>query len=616
MSARAATIKRDAATAAASPEESDLQALQGVAMKPPTAAPAPTECTHAGMRFVLVTDSPGKSPGVYFHGKDADGNDKMPVWLCSPLHILAKTRDERSGQWGRLLEWHDEDGTPHRWAMPMAALEGDFVAVMCELASKGLAIAPGNFARQMMQTFLKVWPAEQRARCVRSLGWFGGVYVLPDSAIGEAGERVVFQNGQALESALSQTGTLAAWRESVGRLAAGNSRPVFCLSLAFAAPLLELSGVDSGGFHLRGESSKGKSTAGIVAASVWGNPKTYVRQWRATTNALEGLAQLHNDGLLVLDEINQAKEAEIGEAAYMLANGQGKSRAGRDGATREAARWRLLFLSTGEKTLAAIMAAAGKETTAGQEIRMVDIEADAGAGLGLYERLNGAAGGADLSRRLVESSCTHYGTAGAEFLRLVVAQRADLVEPMRQAVADFVRDVVPPEAAGQVERVARRFGLVAHAGELARGFGLVPWKPGEATAAARTCFASWLATFGGVGNREERSLLNQVRGFFELHGSSRFENLDMPADAQRVNNRAGFVRAKDGEEREFLVLPEVFRTEVIGGHEERAAVRLLIERGWIKPAPDGKSATSRHIRGTGRMRVYVFTPEMWVTGAD
>lgn len=611
MNARAATMKRVAD--AAVPEASDLQALQGVAMNTPTTGPTPTECTHAGMRFVLVTDSPGKSPGVYFHGKDRDGNDKLPMWLCSPLRILAKTRDERSGQWGRLLEWHDEDGTPHRWAMPMSALEGDFITVMCELASKGLAIAPGNFARQMMQTFLKVWPAEQRARCVRALGWFGGVYVLPDSAIGETGERVVFQNGQALESALSQAGTLDAWRATVGNLAAGNSRPMFCLSLAFAAPLLELSGVDCGGFHLRGESSKGKSTAGIVAASVWGNPKTYVRQWRATTNALEGLAQLHNDGLLVLDEINQAKEAEIGEAAYMLANGQGKSRAGRDGAAREAARWRLLFLSTGEKTLAAIMAAAGKETTAGQEIRMVDIEADAGAGHGLYERLNGAAGGADLSRRLVEAAGTHYGTAGAEFLRLVVAQRADLVEPMRQAVAEFVRDAVPAGAAGQVERVARRFGLVAHAGELARVFGLVPWKPGEATAAARTCFTSWLATFGGVGNREERSLLNQVRGFFELHGSSRFENLDLPCDGQRVMNRAGFVRAIDGECREFLVLPEVFKTEVVSGHETGAAVRLLIDRGWIKPAPDGKSATSRHIRGTGSMRVYVFTAEMWVT---
>jgi uncharacterized protein (DUF927 family) len=358
----------------------------------------------------------------------------------------------------------------------------------------------------MLQTYLKVWQVEERARCVHALGWFGGVYVLPDSAIGEAGERVVFQNGQALESALSQAGTVADWRDSVGRLAAGNSRPTFCIALAFAAPLLELSGVDSGGFHLRGDSSKGKSTAGIVAASVWGNPRSYVRQWRTTSNGTEGLAQLHNDGLLVLDEINQAKESDIGEIAYMLANGQGKTRAGRGGEARDAARWRLLFLSTGEKTLSAIMASAGKDVTAGQEIRMVDIEADAGARLGLYDQLNGAAGGADLSRRFTEAACSSFGTVGAEFLRRVVAHRADLAESLRASIDAFTAKHLPAGAAGQVERVARRFGLVAYAGELARMYGLVPWHPGDSTNAAAACFASWLVSFGGVGNREERPI--------------------------------------------------------------------------------------------------------------
>ena len=41
----------------------------------------------------------------------------------------------------------------------------------------------------------------------------------------------------------------------------GNSRMVFALSVAFAGPLIEPAGEDSGGFHLRGVSSTGKSTA-------------------------------------------------------------------------------------------------------------------------------------------------------------------------------------------------------------------------------------------------------------------------------------------------------------------------------------------------------------------
>ncbi|WP_457589305.1 DUF927 domain-containing protein, partial [Legionella pneumophila] len=49
------------------------------------------------------------------------------------------------------------------------------------------------------------------------------------------------------------------------------------------------------------------------------------RLWRSTTNGLEGLAALHNDGLLILDELSQMDPREAGEAAYLLANGQGKT---------------------------------------------------------------------------------------------------------------------------------------------------------------------------------------------------------------------------------------------------------------------------------------------------
>ena len=149
-------------------------------------------------------------------------------------------------------------------------------------------------------------------------------------AIGSSDELVVFQNAHGIEPAFAVAGSVDEWRESVAALAAGNTRLVFALSVAFAGTLASLVGEDSGGFHLRGKSSSGKSTALRVAASVWGEP-TYVRVWRATANGLEGLAAMHNDGLLILDELSQCDPREAGEAACLLANGQGKSRAQRDG---------------------------------------------------------------------------------------------------------------------------------------------------------------------------------------------------------------------------------------------------------------------------------------------
>lgn len=100
---------------------------------------------------------------------------------------------------------------------------------------------------------------------------------------------------------------------------------------------------------------------------MWGNPSSYIRLWRATANGLEGLAALHNDGLLILDELSLIDPREAGEAAYLLANEQGKARASRAGTARPSAKWRLLFLSSGEESLAALMARSGRKANAGQE---------------------------------------------------------------------------------------------------------------------------------------------------------------------------------------------------------------------------------------------------------
>ena len=72
--------------------------------------------------------------------------------------------------------------------------------------------------------------------------------------------------------------------------------------------------------------------------------------------------------------------------------------------------------------------------------------------------------------------------------------------------------------------IPRRFALVAAAGELATQFGLTGWQRGESFQAAQKCFHSWQETFGSDGNREDRSIMAQVRAFFESHGSSRFED--------------------------------------------------------------------------------------------
>jgi len=551
-------------------------------------------------------------PGVYHHGKKGEGDEAAPVdtWVCDPLRILAQTRDATSNAWGRWLEWRDADKKAHHWAMPMAALEGDSAEVRRELAHQGLRIASGRRACELLDNYLKSTIIKKRARCVERLGWHGDVYVMPTEAIGKTADVVVFQNASGAAPALSTAGTVEQWRDGVARLAAGNSRLIFALSLAFAAPLAELAGEDSGGFHLRGSSSTGKTTALRAAASAWGGPTEYVRTWRATANGLEGVAALHNDGLLILDELSQIDGKEAGQVAYMLANGTGKARASRTGSARPPARWRLMLLSAGELSLAGLMAADGRKANAGQEVRLADIPADAGAGMGLFEQLHGHATPAALAQAIKDAASQHYGAAGVEFLHRIVADRESLPARLQASVRQFVAAAVPAGAAGQVTRVAQRFALVAAAGELATEYSVTGWDVGDAAKAARACFDAWLAAFGGAGNREERALFAQVRAFFEAHGSSRFELWDAPRE-QHVNNRAGFYKSDNMDmARTYYVLPEAFKNELVKGYDHKWAAKTLLAGGWLEGS-GGKTSRTERLPGIGPTRCYVFTRHMW-----
>lgn len=431
-----------------------------------SAGPAVAGCDYGGGCFELA------DKGVSYTGPpDKEGNPKPPLWICSPLAVVAMTRDDKSGEWGRLLRWQDKDRVRHEWAMPLELLQRDGGAeVRCELARQGLSIAPGRAARDLLATYLQVWPVDARARCVDRVGWHGPVYLLPTQAMGDADETVVFQNAHAVEAAFCSSGTLEDWRDCVAALAQGNSRLVFAICTAFAATLLEPAGAESGGFHLRGLSSTGKSTALKLAASVWGQPTKYCRTWRATTNGLEGLAALHNDGLLILDELSQVDPRDAGEAAYLLANGQGKARASRNGTARQSAAWRLLFLSAGEESLSALMARAGRRPTAGQEIRLAEIEADAGAGMGAIETLHTFDNPDALVGAIRDAASRYHGTVGTNWLKLLVRDREHLAGVLASSIQRFLAEVMPNDSCGQIERVARRFAIVALAGEMATRF--------------------------------------------------------------------------------------------------------------------------------------------------
>lgn len=579
--------------------------------------------------------------GVWYHGFSQNGDPLPPQWICSELNVTAQSRDSANGEWGYLLEFADADGNQKRWAMPASMLAGDGTGYRATLLSMGLQIGAGVTAKNQLTVYIQTQKPDLRVRCTDRIGWHSGVYVLPDRTIGESDELVMFQAAGGVVSQFRQRGTLTEWRENVSIHCRGNSRMLFCLSAAFAAPLMHLAHVSSGGFHIWGDSSSGKSTAFKVAGSVFGG-SDYPRSWHATGNALESTATQHSDALLLLDEIAQVDPKSLGDTVYMLANEAGKARATQSATARKIASWRLLFLSDGEVSLASHMEQAGKGSKAGHDVRMAHIAADAGKGLGVFDTLHDFDSGAGLSDHLVQMSRKYYGTAGMQLIEYAVRDYDNISEALTSGIAELVREMCPANSHGQVARVAARFALVGLAGEMATAQGITGWDTGEAIAAARTCFATWLDGRGGSGNVEHVSILRQVSGFFQAHGNARFTAWHRATDdhAPATINRAGFRRMVTGEgvainshadhhkaygdvihpeesvmiEQEYFVMPEVFKNEICKGFDPKLAAKLLVEKGFLMPEGPAKPTRKERLPGVGNVRCYRFLPSVLMGG--
>lgn len=513
------------------------------------------------------------------------------VKVSTAIYPVALSRDKASEDWGLVLQFADMDNHTHQFALPRAALIKEPSLMLEPLVSRGLHYDPGEL--RALQSYINTVQPVGRARSVSQTGWFGDVYVLPDKAIGASSETVIYQSFSGAPSGYEQSGSLEDWRENIAAKCVGNSRLVLMVAAGLAGPLLELdSSLESGGFHIRSESSRGKSTALRVCKSLWGAPAKLVT-WRATSNGLEGVCFAHNDATLVIDELGQMADenpAEAAQTVYMVANGSSKQRANRTGGAAGIKTWRLIFVSAGEVSLSNLMAQAGKTVKAGQEVRFIDIPADAGKGLGLFEELHNCPDGASFAEALNSNSKSFYGTAARAFLAQITADKAGFTSRLKVLMAEFLQNV-PEGADGQIKRSANRFALVAAAGELASD--ITGWPEGESFRGVKACFDAWLAE-RGEGSHESNQAIESVRARLLTWGDSRF--------GQAANGPVW--GAKDG--RDFLVYPDAFKTELCRGLDHRNVARVLFENGFLPSV----AARTKRVPGGKTHRVYAISERL------
>ena len=548
--------------------------------------------------------------GLYWMEPGKDGADARAVRLSDPFDIMGETRDGGGGDWGLLLHFRDRDGVKKHKTVKRAAAVTDAGAVRADLAAEGMLIqsAPGQSDRFIR--FFRTVKHSARVTLAEKTGWTDARrFVLPHAIIAPPGAEPVHFDGAASALHYQEKGTLDGWKRDIASLAPGNSLLTFAISLAFVGPIMRWLDMEGGGFHFRGSSSTGKTSLAMAAGSVWGGGGSlgFASSWRATGNALEGVAHGHTETLLILDELALVDPQEAGSAAYALASGQGKARAQQSGALRRRAEWRVMVLSTGEIGLADHMRAAKRveRTMTGQELRLLDLSADAGAGLGAWQDTRQLAPAA-FSDTIKSACAAHYGHAGPAFVRGLVADPTHWAGEAKRIAKAFVARATQDGDSGQANRGAARFAAVAAAGEMAGALGIVPWRDGDAETAALACFNAWAAGFGRTGLREHRQILERVRNAIQA-GQSRFGNVPK-AKMQSFygddsEDSGGGPSNREGEARSLSTLGYLHDiepgkscylfhdsgwSEILTGCDLKEAAEVLHKQGFLVPGDGGR----------------------------
>jgi putative DNA primase/helicase len=555
--------------------------------------------------------------GLYITVEKRRGKEEWEedVWLSAPFEIIGRVRDPQSQSWARLLRWKDDDGVVHQHPVADQDLHGDGAALCASLANGGLKIATGSM-RQHFISYLNSAIVKARVTIVPRTGWHEvngrKTFVLP----ADPNSKIIIAGATTISPYVA-SGTLSDWQGSVGKLTDGHNRGLFGLSVAFVPPLLDLIGESGGGFNLRGASSIGKTSLLCAASSVWshgGEQGGYIKSWRATANGLEGTAALYSHTLLPLDELSIASGAEVGNIVYSLASGIGKQRAQRDGSAKASKTWRVTILSTGEIGISAKIQESGKRARAGQEVRIIDVDADAEHGHGVFDHA-GSDGSKKLADDIKKAAMTCYGVAGPAFVKAIQDKGIEsIISTVREMQDAFRNGVISGAPTGQVLRVADRLGLVAAAGELAIGLSIVPWQAGSAASAVKIVFESWHQDRGHDDPAEIRAAIEQIRGLLERHGDGRFDPANPGPDSRPVIDRLGFVHG-DGANRQWWVLPQTWRDTFCAGLDVKVTGSALVRRGLLLPDSEGRAVRTVRINGEAT-RAYVLPVAAWIEGGD
>jgi hypothetical protein len=465
----------------------------------------------------------------------------------------------------------------HNWLRTVSDARSTFMdsKKIINLSDYGLPVHSGN-ARNLAG-YLSRFETENEQNLAskkvsNQLGWTKGGFLLGERFIGEGG--VQFQAKDAGDGQTAKgfhtKGTMEGAVDMLNKIQ--TYTPVkMTIYAALSALLLERWGESPYIFELAGGTSRGKTTALRIAASLFGCPDEqkpgFFKQWNLTKVSIERYAATMNSLPLIIDDTKKADPRIVPAVIYQFCSGQSKGRGSLKG-TQAGVGWCTVMLSTGEQKLTSF----SKDGGAAGRILSLEGSPFASTDVETAKMIVG------LNKQVSE----HYGHVAEPWIRFL--QTTDM-KPWKKKFAVANDEYLQlARGAGEVAmRLAKIMAIIDVAGEMFDAcFGLSLYVPVELR-------KEWSKiTHGATELDRAAEALDAVMGWV----ASRSRQFIKNGISTYGGDTLGVIRSD-----EIIVIDDVLDKYLeSSGYEPRSISKAWKEKGWLKTS---EGRTKKRVRVNG-----------------
>jgi len=395
---------------------------------------------------------------------------KGPYSVCGMLKAIATVHDENDKGYGTLVVIRTRSGQEKEVVLKASPKIGDPTATN-QLRDEGLQVFGSKGAEQSFKELLAALnPNREIINATRpSFHDDAKIFISPLGTVIRADDynqsEWILDDDIRLKS--EPKGSLQDWRDKIAIPSFSDPKYLPHLGVGvlsgFVGPLIYLLNMDTCIINLSGPTSRGKTSALKLQASVWGptSGKESLRfEAKSTTNAAESLIERGNGVSVGLDEL--AHMDRVADLIFTIAGGQGKHRMKSSTALQRTKYWKTFVLMSGEKTIRAYVETAGEQFIGGLAARCADVSV---ADLASHPEP------AFIDQILADAE-KYNGVAGPAFVKHLM--RHEDIAAIKNRINELKLELSSGDATGAEQRAIIPIALLAVVGEILKRADVLP----------------------------------------------------------------------------------------------------------------------------------------------